>query len=202
MNWDGLSMEIHAFQPWLVVTWCNTGRRCKLSGKGYWSRWASCLSFAVPRVRYALSSHVPWEWRAKWVVNFIWSSIKCLRPIANKYYEGRMQRILKKSSKKLGDAGRERELDQFCFVRLAHGAGIHVSVCVVACFVCQNQFICELNSLRRSHWVCSRIWGFTNGLRSNGKLLKWQFIVVVRFLAFVSDFMVSFDPSWNTDQGV
>ena len=43
------------------------------------------------------------------------------------------------------------ELDQFCLVRLAHGAGIHVSVCVVACLVCQNQFTCELNFLRRSH---------------------------------------------------
>ena len=29
-------------------------------------------------------------------------------------------------------------------MRLAHGAGIHVSVCVVACLVCQN-------FLRRSH---------------------------------------------------
>ena len=33
------------------------------------------------------------------------------------------------------------ELDQFCLVRLAHGAGIHVSVCVVVCLVCQNQLV-------------------------------------------------------------
>ena len=43
------------------------------------------------------------------------------------------------------------DLDQFCLVRSAHCAGIHVSVCVVACFVCQNQWICELNIMRRSH---------------------------------------------------
>ena len=43
------------------------------------------------------------------------------------------------------------ELDQFCLVRLAHGAGIHVSVCVVACLVCQNKFTCKLNFMRRSH---------------------------------------------------
>ena len=42
------------------------------------------------------------------------------------------------------------ELDQFCLVRLAHGAGIHVGVCVVACLVCQNQFTCKLNFMRRS----------------------------------------------------
>ena len=43
------------------------------------------------------------------------------------------------------------DLDQFCLVRSAHGAGIHVSVCVVVCFVCQNQWICELNIMCRSH---------------------------------------------------
>ena len=43
------------------------------------------------------------------------------------------------------------ELAQFRVVRLAHGAGIHVSVCVVACLVCQKQFTSELNFLCRSH---------------------------------------------------
>ena len=46
----------------------------------------------------------------------------CLRPIANKYYEG----------------WKGSELDQFSLVRLAHDAGIHVGVCVVACIVRQD----------------------------------------------------------------
>ena len=50
--------------------------------------------------------------------------------MANKYYEGKMQRTLKRESKVPEIAG--MEFDQFCFVRLARGAGIHVSVCVVA----------------------------------------------------------------------
>ena len=45
----------------------------------------------------------------------------------------------------------ESELDQFCLVRLALGAGINVSVCIVACFVSQNQLTCKLDFLRRSH---------------------------------------------------
>ena len=45
------------------------------------------------------------------------------------------------------------ELDEFCLVRLARGAGIHVSVSVVACLVCHNQVTCELNFLRRSHSI-------------------------------------------------
>ena len=83
----------------------------------------------------------------------------CLRPIANKYYEGKMQRTLKRELKVSEIAG--SELDQFCLVRLAHGAGIHVSVCVVACLVCQNQFTCELNIMRRSHSlpVCVHAFG-------------------------------------------
>ena len=30
---------------------------------------------AVPRVRYVLGSHVPWEWSTNRVVNFIYSQI-------------------------------------------------------------------------------------------------------------------------------
>ena len=39
---------------------------------------------------------------------------------------------------------RNSEFDQFCWVRLAHGSSIDVSVCVVAFLVRQNQCICEL----------------------------------------------------------
>ena len=67
----------------------------------------------------------------------------CLRPMANKYYEGEMQRTLKRESKVPEIAGRGSGLDQCCLVRLAHDAGIHVGVCVVVCLVCQDQFICE-----------------------------------------------------------
>ena len=48
-------------------------------------------------------------------------------------------------------AGRKVSWTSLCLVSLAHGTGIHVSVCVVACLVCQNQFTCELNFLLRSH---------------------------------------------------
>ena len=50
----------------------------------------------------------------------------CLRPIANKNCEGKMQRALKREIKMREIAG--TELDQFCFVRLAPGAGIRMSV--------------------------------------------------------------------------
>ena len=98
----------------------------------------------------------------------------CLRPIANTYFEGKTQRTLKRELQVPEIVVRGSELHQFCLVRLAHGAGIHVSVCVVACLDCQNQFTCQLDLLRRSHSlsVCSHILGFTNGLCSNAKLLK------------------------------
>ena len=52
------------------------------------------------------------------------------------------------------------ELDQVTWVILAHGSGIHVSVCVVACLVFQNHCICELNFLRRSHSLSMRVHAF------------------------------------------
>ena len=79
-------------------------------------------------------------------------------------------KVFEKRVKSAWNCWKGSELDQFCLVRLVRGAGIHVSVCVVACVDCENQFTCELNFLRRSHSlsVCVlRIWGFTNGLRSN-----------------------------------
>ena len=65
----------------------------------------------------------------------------CLRPMANKYCEGKMQRrTLKRELKVPEIAGREVSWTSCA----AHGAGIHVNVCVVACFVCQNQFCLKL----------------------------------------------------------
>ena len=90
--------------------------------------------------------------------------------IANKY-----QRTLKRKLKVPEIAGREVSWTSFAWVRMAHGAGIHVSVCVLACLDCQNQFTCELKLFAQvalTISVCSRICGFTNGLRSNTKLLK------------------------------
>ena len=48
-------------------------------------------------------------------------------------------------------AGEEVRWTSFCLVRLVHGLGIHVSVCVVACLDCQNQFTCDLKFLLKSH---------------------------------------------------
>ena len=72
------------------------GRRCKLLGKSYQSRWASCLSVAVPRVRYALS-----ESRFLGVERLHLKLNICLRPVTNEYYEWKMQRTLKRELKVL-----------------------------------------------------------------------------------------------------
>ena len=41
-------------------------------------------------------------------------------------------------------------------MRLAHDAGVHVGVCVVACLVCQNQFTCEWNYVGgHTHFLCA-----------------------------------------------
>ena len=83
----------------------------------------------------------------------------CSRPIANKYHEGCV--VCSRTSKWVFFKVLEnswKELDMFfkvdCWidavVRLTHDAGIHVNLCIVACLVCQDQFVCELNLLRRS----------------------------------------------------
>ena len=74
-----------------------------------------------------------------------------LRPIANKILWREDSKDFEKRVKVPETAGNASELDQFCLVRLAHGADIHVSVCVVACLACQNQFTWEVNFLRKSH---------------------------------------------------
>ena len=121
------------------------GNRCKLLGDVYQSGWASCLSFAVPRVRYALS-----ESRSLGVERKAGGKLHlklkiCLRSIANKCHEGKDAKDFEKIVRNAWNGWKVSELDQFFFVRLAPGACIHVSVCVVACFVCENQFTCELN---------------------------------------------------------
>ena len=68
----------------------------------------------------------------------------CLRPIANKYHEGKMKRTLKRELKVPEIAGREVSWTSFAWLRLAHNAGnAVVGICVVACLVCQCQFPCE-----------------------------------------------------------
>ena len=44
-------------------------------------------------------SHTPWKWSANWVVDCIKKLKTCLRPIANKYHEGKMKRTLKRELK-------------------------------------------------------------------------------------------------------
>ena len=68
----------------------------------------------------------------------------CLRPIANKYYlREDAEDIVKRKLKVPEIAGREVSWTSFCLVSLAHDAGVHIGVCVVAFLVCQNQFTCE-----------------------------------------------------------
>ena len=49
---------------------------------------------------------------------------------------GKLHQILNTTANKYFEGWKGSELDQFCLVRLAHDAGIHV-VCVVACIVRQ-----------------------------------------------------------------
>ena len=90
-----------------------------------------------------------------------------LRPISNKYHEGHNAKDFENMLfffKRTWNCWKGIELDNFRLVRLAHDASNHVSVCVVACFVCQEQFICELICLHRPHSlsVCGCVhasWG-------------------------------------------
>ena len=145
-------MEIQAFQPWLVITWCNTsvgsdaislekvtrvGERsvCHLQSRAHGLHSQSHASLGVER-KVGGKLHLK--------LNI------CLRPIANKYYEGKGAKDIEKRVKSAWNCWNGNELDRFCLVRLAHGTGIHVRVCVVSCQDCQNQFTCE-KKLRRSH---------------------------------------------------
>ncbi len=73
-EWIGMGSTLNPGFPALTL-WSHDaipGADANSCGKGYQSRWASCLSFAVPSaVCMHSQSHVPWEWSAKWVVNFI-----------------------------------------------------------------------------------------------------------------------------------
>ena len=71
------------------------------------------MSFAVPRVRYALS-----ESRFLGVERKVRGKLHlkvCLRPIANKYYEGKMQRTLKRELQVPEIAGREVSWTSFAW---------------------------------------------------------------------------------------
>ena len=91
------------------------GQRCQLLGKGYQSRRASCLSFAVPRVRYGLSESRSLGVERKLGGKLLLKRKICLRPIANQYYEGKMHRTLKKSLKVPEITGRELSWTSFAW---------------------------------------------------------------------------------------
>ena len=55
-----------------------------------------CLSFAVPRVGMHSQSHIPLKVERKVGGRLHLKLNKCLRPITNKYFEGQMQRTLKR----------------------------------------------------------------------------------------------------------
>ena len=69
--------------------------------------------------------------------------------------------------------------------------GFHVS----ACFVCQNQFIWVSSLFAQVALffrVGSRIRVLTGGMRFNGQIVEMTVhVLVVRFLALVSDYMIS-----------
>ena len=54
------------------------------------------------------------------------------------------------SFKSVAQCCKQIELDQFCLMRSAHAAGIHVCVCDVARLIWLDQFIFELNCVRWS----------------------------------------------------
>ena len=60
-------------------------------------------------------SHVPWEWSAKVGGKLHLKLHICLRPTANKYYEGQMQRTLKRELKVPEIAGREVSWTSFAW---------------------------------------------------------------------------------------
>ena len=63
----------------------------------------------------------------------------CLRPTAHKHSEGKTQRTLERQLKSASNCWKRSEFHKFCVVAGAGaGAGSLVTVCVVACLVCQK----------------------------------------------------------------
>ena len=112
-----LSMEIQAFQPWLVITWCNTSVGADANSLEKVARAGERLvcHLQSPRVRYALSKSRSLGVERKVCGKLHLKLNICLRPTANKYYEGKTQRILKRKLQVLGIAGREVSWTSFAW---------------------------------------------------------------------------------------
>ena len=110
MNRDELNMKIWAFWSWIVVSRCiaNGGAGVSLLEKSIIEGENPVCHLQSSVYGSSSESHVPRDWSAKWVVNFISKLNMGSRPIANKYHEGKMKRTLKRELKVPEIAERKR----------------------------------------------------------------------------------------------
>ena len=180
MNREKLGLETKALAlDCSLETYCQHRREWKPLEKEHQCGWESFIAFAALCARRVISESRSLEVERKVGGKFHLKLNISLRPIANKYHEGKMKRTLKRGLKVFEIA--ERKVKGTSLI-------IKIDMCIYAC--------CFLVSMSSTARVC-------------GKLEFMMFSCLENFWTWCSPFMcrsadkmVLFNPSWNTDQGV
>ena len=192
MNREELGLETGALAlDCSLETWCQRRRKCKPLEKEHQCGWESCIPLADLRVRPMISESRSLEMERKVGGKFHLKLNISLKPIANKYHEGKMKRTLKRELKVFEIAERKVkrtslaiEIDAWSFMCCfsmqksiaAHTCGTLMCM-MLSCWVALVLEVAQL---------CAVL------LRVRVASSNTQYV----------DKMVLFDPSWNTDQGV
>ena len=116
MNRDELGLETEAFAlDCSIETWCQRRRKCKPLEKEHQCGWESCVPLAALCVRHVISESRSSEVERKVGGKFHLKLNISLKPIANKYHEGKMKRTLKRELKVFEIAERKAKRTSFCF---------------------------------------------------------------------------------------
>ena len=187
---------------------------CKSVGRKQQCRLTSWLSCAIFCVWNASKNRAPWKLSAKKVVKLTLSSITPMRLIVNKHHEGHAKIALKR---KLNRAWNSWNASKRNCNEVWDCSGLHLLLSLVAALLAFNDTgctLCFLQWLLRPIW-CANISGQvglcmlayeSSWIRhaywyTQACGIGWSENQCVMMHALLSK-CVSFDPSWNTDQGV
>ena len=208
-------MTLNCFLQTLFQQRCT----CRCCGKRFRGRWHACLSCVTLCIRDVFYKSRSLELECKVGGNFHPRLIMIVKPIANKYHEGNMKRTLKRGLKVLEIAELEAKdvwvpmidcchcmlLDWFATCKPVHGVvqglcccrGVLVPLCVGACVPKHGSPLVECVNARLllRHIRCNGFFGNVSTFICGGGSYSCV-------QAIETSEWTSFDPSWNTDQGV
>ena len=207
-------MTLNCFLQTLFQQRC-TGRCC---GTRFRGRWHACLNCATLCIRDVFYKSRFLELECKVGGNFHLRLFMSVKPIVNKYREGNMKRTLKRGLKVLEIAELEAKavwvsmtdcclcvlLEEFVTCKLVWGAlwrrccccGVPVPLCVGACVLEHGSSTVECVNAVWLLWYI-KCYGFIEDAFAS---VGWWVLSCMQDIE--TSEWATFDPSWNTDQGV